>query len=107
MRGAARGVACSGGESDAQYSRSAVTWFDKEGKVASEMETLTKEHGIASFKFFLAYKGVMMVSDEEVRSARVVANRVTQHAPLCSSSKASRRARSSARWRRCTRRTAT
>lgn len=44
----------------------AVTWWDKEGKVAAEMETLTKEHGIASFKMFMAYKGVFMVEDDEL-----------------------------------------
>ena len=43
----------------------AVTWWDKEGKVSAEMETLAKERGVASFKFFLAYKGVFMVEDDE------------------------------------------
>jgi dihydropyrimidinase len=32
----------------------AVTWWSDQ--VAQEMETLTKEHGINSFKTFMAYK---------------------------------------------------
>ncbi|CAK9227554.1 unnamed protein product [Sphagnum jensenii] len=42
----------------------AVTkWNDK---VAQDMEWLVKEKGINSFKFFMAYKGSLMVSDEEL-----------------------------------------
>jgi dihydropyrimidinase len=44
----------------------AVTWWDREGKVAAEMETLTREHGIASFKMFMAYKGVFMLEDDDM-----------------------------------------
>lgn len=41
-----------------------VSWW---GEVfAREMETLVRGHGIASFKFFLAYKGGLMLSDEEI-----------------------------------------
>jgi dihydropyrimidinase len=39
----------------------AVTWWDKEGKVAKEMETLVKEHGVTSFKIFMAYRGCAAV----------------------------------------------
>lgn len=42
----------------------AVTgWNDK---VPQDMKTLTEEHGINSYKFFMAYKGALMVSDEEL-----------------------------------------
>jgi len=42
----------------------AVTkWNDK---VAETMEWLVKEKGINSFKFFMAYKGALMVTDEEL-----------------------------------------
>ncbi|GMH45133.1 hypothetical protein BSKO_13090 [Bryopsis sp. KO-2023] len=39
-----------------------TTWNDK---VASDMETLTMK-GINSFKFFMAYKGALMVTDEQL-----------------------------------------
>ncbi|KAL2612473.1 hypothetical protein R1flu_024165 [Riccia fluitans] len=39
-----------------------TTWNEN---VAKDMETLVKEKGINSFKFFLAYKGSLMVTDEE------------------------------------------
>ncbi|KAI5075203.1 hypothetical protein GOP47_0009279 [Adiantum capillus-veneris] len=42
----------------------AVTkWNDR---VASDMEMLVKDEGINSFKFFMAYKGALMVTDEEL-----------------------------------------
>ncbi|XP_040994407.1 dihydropyrimidinase-like [Juglans microcarpa x Juglans regia] len=40
----------------------AVTKWDDD--VSKEMEIMVKEKGINSFKFFLAYKGVLMVNDE-------------------------------------------
>ena len=43
----------------------AVTWWDEEGKVAKEMEEVTKK-GVASFKCFMAYKGVFMVTDAQM-----------------------------------------
>ena len=39
----------------------AVTWWSEQ--VAAEMETLTREHGVNSFKHFMAYKGALMVDD--------------------------------------------
>ena len=35
-------------------------------KVASEMETLVRDHGVNSFKTFMAYKGVFQVDDSEM-----------------------------------------
>jgi dihydropyrimidinase len=40
----------------------AVTWWDE--SVAEDMETLVKEHGVNSFKHFMAYKGAIMADDE-------------------------------------------
>lgn len=42
----------------------AVTWWSDE--VAKEMEVLVKEHGINSFKMFMAYKDVFQLTDEEL-----------------------------------------
>lgn len=42
----------------------AVTWWDEEGTVAEEMEVLTRERGINSFKMFLAYKDVFQLPDD-------------------------------------------
>ncbi len=39
----------------------AVTWWSEQ--VAEEMATLTREHGVNSFKHFMAYKGALMVDD--------------------------------------------
>ena len=39
----------------------AVTWWSDE--VAEQMATLTREHGVNSFKHFMAYKGALMVDD--------------------------------------------
>jgi len=39
----------------------AVTWWSDQ--VAAEMETLTRAHGVNSFKHFMAYKGALMVDD--------------------------------------------
>ena len=40
----------------------AVTWWDE--SVHRDMGTLTKEHGVNSFKHFMAYKGAIMAYDE-------------------------------------------
>jgi dihydropyrimidinase len=40
----------------------AVTWWSDQ--VAAEMATLTREHGVNSFKHFMAYKGALMVDDD-------------------------------------------
>lgn len=40
-------------------------WSDE---VAREMEILTREHGVNSFKCFMAYKGVFMITDGEMFS---------------------------------------
>ncbi|WP_114389046.1 dihydropyrimidinase [Notoacmeibacter marinus] len=42
----------------------AVTWWDKQ--VWDEMETVVKDHGINTFKHFMAYKGALMVNDDEM-----------------------------------------
>jgi dihydropyrimidinase len=42
----------------------AVTWWDKQ--VFDEMETCVKTYGINSFKHFMAYKGALMVNDDEL-----------------------------------------
>ena len=40
----------------------AVTWWDE--SVPRDMGTLTQEHGVNSFKPFMAYKGAIMADDE-------------------------------------------
>ena len=40
----------------------AITWWDD--SVAADMETLVREHGVNSFKHFMAYKGAIMADDE-------------------------------------------
>ncbi len=40
----------------------AITWWDETVKKA--MEILTREHGVNSFKHFMAYKGAIMADDE-------------------------------------------
>mmetsp|Transcript_26313 Transcript_26313/g.36632 ORF Transcript_26313/g.36632 Transcript_26313/m.36632 type:complete len:498 (+) Transcript_26313:655-2148(+) len=42
----------------------AVTWWSD--SVAEEMQVLTEKHGVNSFKMFMAYKGVMMLPDNEL-----------------------------------------
>ncbi|CAL8287036.1 unnamed protein product [Merluccius merluccius] len=44
----------------------AVTWWSEQ--VKGEMATLATEKGVNSFKMFMAYKGVFMLSDEELYS---------------------------------------
>ena len=41
-----------------------VSWWGE--RFAAEMEPLVREHGVASFKFFLAYKGGLMLPDEDI-----------------------------------------
>lgn len=40
----------------------AITWWDE--TVSADMEALVKNHGINSFKHFMAYKGAIMADDE-------------------------------------------
>ena len=40
----------------------AITWWDE--SVSKDMETLVREHGVNSFKHFMAYKGAIMADDE-------------------------------------------
>jgi dihydropyrimidinase len=50
-------------KSAADYSfHVAITWWDD--SVHKAMETLTREHGVNSFKHFMAYKGAIMADDE-------------------------------------------
>ena len=42
----------------------AVTWWDKQ--VYDEMEAVVRTYGINTFKHFLAYKGALMVNDDEL-----------------------------------------
>jgi dihydropyrimidinase len=42
----------------------AVTWWDK--SVFDEMETVVKTYGINTFKHFMAYKGALMVNDDQL-----------------------------------------
>jgi dihydropyrimidinase len=51
------------GKSVADYSfHVAITWWDE--SVSRDMETLVREHGVNSFKHFMAYKGAIMADDE-------------------------------------------
>ena len=49
----------------------AITWWDDSVKAA--METLTREHGVNSFKHFMAYKGAIMADDEILVNSFTVA----------------------------------
>ncbi|SFA87523.1 dihydropyrimidinase [Poseidonocella pacifica] len=42
----------------------AVTWWSEQ--VFNEMETVVRERGINTFKHFMAYKGALMVNDDEL-----------------------------------------
>lgn len=42
----------------------AITWWGKQ--VFDEMETVVKDKGITTFKHFMAYKGALMVDDDEM-----------------------------------------
>ncbi|MEE9376138.1 MAG: dihydropyrimidinase [Rhizobiaceae bacterium] len=53
------------GRANCDYSfHMAITWWDEQ--VFNEMETVVKEKGINTFKHFLAYKGALMVNDDEL-----------------------------------------
>jgi dihydropyrimidinase len=41
-----------------------VSWWGE--RFAAEMAPLVQEHGVSSFKFFLAYKGGLMLPDEDI-----------------------------------------
>ncbi len=45
----------------------AITWWGEQ--VFDEMETVVKDKGINTFKHFLAYKGALMVNDDELYSS--------------------------------------
>ncbi|SIO02639.1 dihydropyrimidinase [Vannielia litorea] len=45
----------------------AVTWWGEQ--VFREMETVVKDRGINTFKHFMAYKGALMVNDDEMYSS--------------------------------------
>ena len=42
----------------------AITWWGEQ--VFNEMETVVRERGINTFKHFMAYKGALMVNDDEL-----------------------------------------
>ena len=42
----------------------AITWWGEQ--VFNDMETVVKDKGINTFKHFLAYKGALMVNDDEL-----------------------------------------
>lgn len=48
----------------------AVTWWDDETPsevpLAQQMEELVKQHGVTSFKCFMAYKNVFMINDKQM-----------------------------------------
>ena len=48
---------------DYGFHMAVTSWNDK---VAEQMGQLTERHGINSFKFFMAYKGALMVNDEQL-----------------------------------------
>jgi len=60
----------------------AITWWDD--TVHADMETLVREHGVNSFKHFMAYKGAIMADDEilvnSFTRARELGAIVTVHA---------------------------
>ncbi len=45
----------------------AITWWSEQ--VFNEMETVVKDKGINTFKHFMAYKGALMVDDDEMYSS--------------------------------------
>ena len=53
------------GRANCDYSfHMAITWWGEQ--VFSEMETVVREKGINTFKHFMAYKGALMVDDDEM-----------------------------------------
>lgn len=56
------------GRASCDYSfHMAITWWGEQ--VFNEMETVVKDRGINTFKHFLAYKGALMVNDDELYSS--------------------------------------
>ena len=56
------------GRANCDYSfHMAITWWSEQ--VFNEMETVVKDRGINTFKHFLAYKGALMVNDDELFSS--------------------------------------
>ncbi|MBL4890860.1 MAG: amidohydrolase family protein, partial [Rhizobiaceae bacterium] len=56
------------GRANCDYSfHMAITWWSEQ--VFDEMETIVKEKGINTFKHFMAYKGALMVDDDEMYSS--------------------------------------
>ncbi|MBL4600684.1 MAG: dihydropyrimidinase [Rhizobiaceae bacterium] len=56
------------GRANCDYSfHMAITWWSEQ--VFDEMETVVKEKGINTFKHFMAYKGALMVDDDEMYSS--------------------------------------
>ena len=53
------------GRANCDYSfHMAVTWWGE--KVFNDMEAVVKDQGITTFKHFMAYKGALMVNDDEL-----------------------------------------
>jgi dihydropyrimidinase len=75
----------------------AVTWWGPQ--VFEEMGTLCREHGINSFKHFMAYKNAIMVDDATLRTA--TSSSACSRRPSSAGSAAPRDTRSRARprWR--------
>ena len=48
---------------DYSFHMAVTSWNDK---ISEQMGLLTQRHGINSFKFFMAYKGALMVNDEQL-----------------------------------------
>ena len=56
------------GRANCDYSfHMAITWWDEQ--VFNEMETVVRDKGINTFKHFMAYKGALMVDDDEMYSS--------------------------------------
>ena len=56
------------GRANCDYSfHMAITWWDQQ--VFNEMETIVRDKGINTFKHFMAYKGALMVDDDEMFSS--------------------------------------
>ena len=55
-------------EGDCDYSfHVAITWWSQQ--VFEEMEAVVREKGINSFKHFMAYKGMIMLNDDDMYSS--------------------------------------
>ena len=56
------------GRANCDYSfHMAITWWDEQ--VFNEMQTVVRDKGINTFKHFMAYKGALMVDDDEMYSS--------------------------------------